>query len=104
MPNKPKVPLKVLKDLGADQIRELLPAGKLAHGSHNDPTTSNNKQLCVMEAVAYITGEPHSYHPKCADPVLTDLAIVFNDSHYGNSRNGISKAQERDELITAIPA
>lgn len=101
MPNKPKRTAKSyrsLKDLGVQQLRELLPNKKLDNGSHDDPgeDTNKNGDLCLMEAVAYITGEPHSDHPSCADPALTNIAISFNDSHYNY--------RERDNLIPAIPA
>lgn len=37
------------------------------------------KELCVMSAVAYMAGERHGDHPKCACPVVTSLAIGLND-------------------------
>jgi hypothetical protein len=35
---------------------------------------------CVMEAVAYVAGEPWADHPKCACPVLTSFMIAWNDA------------------------
>jgi hypothetical protein len=37
-------------------------------------------ELCVMEAVAYVAGEPWSDHPKCASPLLTSFMISLNDN------------------------
>lgn len=31
---------------------------------------SPGDEMCVMEAVAYIAGEPWSDHPECACPVI----------------------------------
>ena len=35
---------------------------------------------CAMEAVAYLAGEPHSDHPKCASPVISAFMRDWNDS------------------------
>lgn len=48
---------------------------ELTSGSHDSPQAG----LCVMEAVAYIKGEPHSDHPACACPVVTAFALRTND-------------------------
>lgn len=48
----------------------------LESGSHSTPEDG----LCVMEAVAYIAGEPHSDRPQCACPILTSYMISLNDS------------------------
>jgi hypothetical protein len=47
----------------------------LESGSHSSPEDG----MCVMEAVAYVAGEPHSDHPKCASKVLTSFLISLND-------------------------
>ncbi len=53
-----------------------LPTGfALAESSHQSP----EEGMCLMEAVAYIAGEPHSDHPKCACQVLTGFGIRLND-------------------------
>jgi hypothetical protein len=49
----------------------------LSSGSHK-PNEVEIK-ACVMEAVAYIAGEPWSDHPKCVDPTLTSFGIRLND-------------------------
>lgn len=95
----PKLSARKLRDMTAKQICSLLPAGGLDNGGHSQPGSDLNTigQVCLMEAVAYITGEPHSDHPKCADPVLTSIGINFNDSH--DHRDA-----ERNKLVDAIPA
>jgi hypothetical protein len=55
--------------------RDLPAAFKLASGNHE----SFNDGACLMEAVAYVAGEPHSDHPRCACPVLTRHGIRLND-------------------------
>jgi hypothetical protein len=52
---------------------------QLGHGSH--PAPSNGMvEACVMEAVAYIAGEPWSDHPECASRVITSFLVSWNDS------------------------
>ncbi|OGT59898.1 MAG: hypothetical protein A3E01_10665, partial [Gammaproteobacteria bacterium RIFCSPHIGHO2_12_FULL_63_22] len=36
--------------------------------------------MCVMEAVAYIAGEPHTDHPECACPVISAFMRRWNDA------------------------
>jgi len=47
----------------------------LKYGWHPDIESG----LCLMEAVAFIAGEPHSDQPKCADPVLATFGRSIND-------------------------
>ncbi len=47
----------------------------LKRGKHRN----SEEGMCVMEAVAYIAGEPHSDHPKCADRAITSALIRLND-------------------------
>lgn len=47
----------------------------ISHGSH----PNRGDELCVMEAVAYVAGEPHGDHPACACPVITKFLINWND-------------------------
>ena len=47
----------------------------LKSGAH-----SPNSTFCVMEAVAYIAGEPWSDHPECTCPVITAFMVNWNDS------------------------
>ena len=52
---------------------------KLEKGSH-DPPNNGLVHACVMEAVAYVAGEPFSDHPECASPVLGAFLRSWNDS------------------------
>lgn len=47
----------------------------LACGQHK----SRKSGACVMEAVAYVAGEPHTDHPACASRVITRFAVSLND-------------------------
>lgn len=35
--------------------------------------------MCIMEAAAWIAGEPHTDHPKCACPVIGQFCRAWND-------------------------
>ena len=48
----------------------------LTHGSH----ATREEGTCLMEAVAYLAGEPHTDAPECACPVLTAYAVRINDA------------------------
>ena len=48
----------------------------LKYGSH----ASREQGMCVMEAVAYVAGEPHSDRPKCVCPVIATLLRSWNDA------------------------
>jgi hypothetical protein len=52
---------------------------KLGRGSH-EPPSNGLVNACVMEAVAYVAGEPFSDHPECASPVITSFLVSWNDS------------------------
>ncbi len=71
-------------------LRELPEDFRLMAGSH----TSFRDGACVMEAVAYVAGLPHSDIPRCACGVLTQFAITLNDSF---------SPAERQLLIPFIP-
>ena len=47
----------------------------LTHGSHQ----SREEGTCLMEAVAFLAGEPHSDRPMCACPILGAYARALND-------------------------
>ncbi len=47
----------------------------LEHGSH-----APDSRYCVMEAAAYIAGEPWSDHPECVSSVITRFAVGLNDA------------------------
>lgn len=44
-------------------------------GSH----LADGADMCVMEAVAYIAGEPWSDHPECVCPVIAAFMRTWND-------------------------
>jgi hypothetical protein len=62
----------------------------LDKGSH----ASREEGLCIMEAVAYVAGEPHSDHPRCACPVIAAFARRLNDR---------MSDTERQRLVAYIP-
>lgn len=47
----------------------------LFSGSH----TPSGNEMCVMEAVAYVAGEPWSDRPMCACPVIAAFLRRWND-------------------------
>ena len=50
--------------------------------------------MSLMEAVACVAGEPHSYRPKCASPVIGDFLDTLEFC---------SNAEERQKLKRFIP-
>jgi hypothetical protein len=48
----------------------------LARGEHVSPAVG----MCVMEAVAYLAGEPFTDMPECASPVLGEFLRSWNDA------------------------
>ena len=49
----------------------------LESGAHSK---NDEKRMCVMEAVAYVAGEPWSDAPQCASPVISAFLRSYNDS------------------------
>jgi hypothetical protein len=49
---------------------------KLASGAHD----SADREVCAMEAAAWLANEEHSDSPKCVHPVLAAMARNVNDS------------------------
>ena len=47
--------------------------------------------VCVMEAVAWVAGEPWSDHPKSASPVIAAFMRSWNDTLDDDSRNRLLK-------------
>ena len=68
-------------------VSTLLKTITLAHGSHSDPESG----MCAMEAVAFVTGAPHSDHPECASPAIAAFLRSWNDSLGDDDRNRIIK-------------
>ena len=66
----------------------------LKSGSHEP---NDDAKFCVMEAVAYVAGEPWSDHPACTCPVITAFMVSWND--------GLPNDDERARLLLPlIPA
>ena len=93
---QPKLSRTDLAKLQLKELQELIPDGQLARGAHDiDPYQNTPEGVCLMEAVAWVSGERHTDHPPCACPVLTNLGIEINDS---------LNDTDRQRLIPAIPA
>ena len=60
-----------------------IPELRLSEGSHK----SASEGVCFMEAIAFFEGLPHSDHPECACPVLTEYGIRLNDGMPDDVRN-----------------
>lgn len=63
----------------------------LAKGGHINPEAG----LCLLEAVAYVAGEPHGDHPTCTSPVL---------GRFGRNLNDVLPDDKRQKLRDHIPA
>jgi hypothetical protein len=55
------------------------------YAGQHDP----NGQMCAMEAVAYVFGEPWSDHPKCACPIISAFMRAWNDGLPDGERNAL---------------
>jgi hypothetical protein len=64
---------------------EWLPLIEIDEGSHKE----RSRGLCVMEAVAWFAGEPHSDRPACACPVIAAYARRTNDRFDQEYRNAL---------------
>ena len=54
-------------------------AGFVSLKSGNTRPNEDGK-ACVMEAVAYVAGEPWSDHPACTCPIITAFMVSWNDA------------------------
>jgi hypothetical protein len=63
----------------------------LASGSHEP----NDTDMCVMEAVAFVTHKEWSAHPPCVCPVIGAFVRTWND--------GLSDAERTDILLPFVP-
>ncbi len=63
--------------ISVDQER-LAKITNLLHGKH-DKNGNGHVEVCAMEAVAFVAGEPWSDHPKCACPVIGAFMRSWND-------------------------
>ena len=62
----------------------------LKSGSHR----SISSGACIMEAVAYVAGEPWSDHPECVSPVIAGFLRSWNDS--------LPSDADRDRLLRPL--
>jgi len=68
----------------------LIRFGTGKHDATDAPT--GDRDLCIMEAVAYIAGEPWSDAPACASPVVSAFLREWNDT---------LSDEDRDRLLPA---
>jgi len=73
----------------ADKLSQI-EAISLSYGSHQN----FEQGMCVMEAVAYVAGEPWSDAPQCACPVISQFMVSWNDSLTSNA--------DRDRLLKPL--
>lgn len=64
---------------------------RLARGAHDSP----EEGTCLLEAVAFVAGEPHTDHPACASPIL---------GAFGRSLNDVLPTEKRQDLKPLIPS
>lgn len=69
---------------------EVLPELRLLSGSHN----SRAEGLCVMEAAAWLAGQPHSDAPPCVCGSLRDFLMKWND--------GLPSDDDRTRLLVPL--
>ncbi len=62
----------------------------LAKGGHASPQSG----LCLMEALAFVRGIPHTDHPPCVSPLLGEM---------GRSLNDVLPHDLRQDLVPVIP-
>ena len=63
----------------------------LKHGGHNPNNPNGQFDACVMEAVAFVAGEPWSDHPECTCPIIGAFLRSWNDSLNDEDRNRLLK-------------
>jgi hypothetical protein len=76
-------------ELRLARVREL----PLLEGSH-EADQEIAREMCVMEAVSYIAGEPWSESPACVCPTITALMVAWND--------GLPTDADRDRLLKPL--
>jgi len=59
---------------------------ELAKGSHEP---NNNNEMCLLEAVAWLAGEPWSDRPECCCPVLAAFGRSWNDALPASQRTAL---------------
>ena len=83
-----RIKRKFTKEM-ANKLRGL----KILIGGHQGIPGSNGRpQVCVMEALAYITGQEVDDAPICVSPTITALMIEINDrTESDRKRNQLKK-------------
>lgn len=66
-----------------EQRLKEISALRLEKGSHYE----NGNKMCVMEAVAYVAGEPWTDKPECVCPVISVFLRTWNDTLTDEKRN-----------------
>ena len=69
-----------------DRLAEVM-AANLAQGAHAE----SSRRMCVMEAVAYVAGEPWTDSPQCACPIISAFLRAWNDALPDSERNTLLK-------------
>lgn len=70
----------------------------LTYGQH----ATREDGMCLMEAVAYLAGEPHTDAPACACPVLTTFATCINDAMGKGSDGDALRARYLHDLAPML--
>ena len=69
----------------ADLTERLAQIPRLSDGAHDEASG----EMCVMEAVAFIAGEPWSDSPQCASPVIAEFMRSWNDALPDDERDAL---------------
>lgn len=65
---------------------------RFGEGQHPPVTPTGDRDMCIMEAVAFVAGEPWSDAPDCASPVIAAFLRNWNDT---------LSDEDRDRLLPA---
>ena len=66
---------------------------RFGSGSHPEtPLPTGNRDLCIMEAVAFMSGEPWSAKPVCASPTIARFLRSWQDSLSDDDRDRLLPA------------
>ncbi len=71
-------------------MKELRVIRNLSQGAHLDPRDGH----CALEAAAYVAREPHSDHPECVSPTISDFLRTWNDT--------LPSDEERNRLLIPL--
>ena len=88
---KDTMPTSTRRTLDLDAI-ELDRGGHEWIGNEELPT---DQEMCVMEAVSWVAGEPWSDHPSCVSPVIAQFLRSWNDGLDDEGRQRLKPYIER---------